>query len=207
MKEIKDKSQLEHYMNKYSFDEMFDTPNLPFKLYCYEIGEIMNQSHPQEEYIKFLVEGTVASDEVDIDGSINRLFEETAFAFWGEVELYGYSFSNHFHEVVETAYCIELPLIPYRDILLNDKCFLQYLTKRMSNTIYTATHMMSYMKYSIEDRLIYHMKYVCSNHSFSGMELTAKRLQCSRRQLQRVVNTLMKEGRIQKTGWGEYTLL
>ena len=206
MIEITDKKELHKYLNKYHIPDLFETKNLPFKLYRYEVGEMMNHSHPQEQYIKFLVDGVVASDELDVDGNIKRLFEEKALAFWGEVEIGGHSFSNHFHEVVETAYCIELPLEPYRDILLNDICFLQYLVQRMSNSIYTATLMLSYMNYSIEDRLIYHMKYVCPNHTFSGMELTAKRLQCSRRQLQRVVNHLMKEKTVKKTGWGQYSL-
>ena len=204
MIEITDKKELDKYLNKYHIPEIFDTKDLPFKLYCYEIGEMMNLSHPQEEYIKFLVDGIVASDELDVNGNVKRLFEEKALAFWGEVEIGGYSLSNHFHEVIETAYCIELPLEPYRDILLQDMRFLQYLIKRMSSTIYTATLMMSYMNYSIEDRLIYHMKYVCPNHTFSGMELTAKRLQCSRRQLQRVVNQLIKDRKIKKIGWGQY---
>lgn len=206
MIEITDKKELNKYLNKYHIPDFFETKNLPFKLYRYEVGEMMNLSHPQEQYIKFLVDGVVASDELDVDGNIKRLFEEKALAFWGEVEIGGHSFSNHFHEVVETAYCIELPLEPYRDILLNDMCFLQYLVQRMSNSIYTATLMLSYMNYSIEDRLIYHMKYVCPNYTFSGMELTAKRLQCSRRQLQRVVNHLIKEKIVKKTGWGQYSL-
>ncbi|MBR5316880.1 MAG: hypothetical protein IKU39_03200 [Lachnospiraceae bacterium] len=206
MIEITNTTELEKYIEKYNIRDMFDTPDLPFKLYRYEIGEMMNHAHPQEKYIKFLVEGTVASDEIDINGNIKRLFEETALAFWGEAEICGYSFSNHLHEVVETAYCIELPLEPFREILLDDKRFLQYLVKRMSGSIYHATHMLSYMNYSIEDRLIYHLKYIYPNHTFSGMDLTAKRLQCSRRQLQRVVNQLVKENKIKKIGKGTYSL-
>lgn len=206
MVEIKDTNLLEKYMKKYNINDIFDTPNLPFKLYRYETGEFMNISHPQEDYIKFLVEGTVASDEVDINGNIKRLYEESAFAFSGEVELAGYSFSNHYHEVIDTVYSIELPLKQYRDTLLNDKCFLQYLVKRMSYTIYEATHQLSYLNYNVNERVIYYLKYVSPTHTLSGMESTAKRLQCSRRQLQRAVNQLIDDNIIVKTGWGTYSL-
>ena len=51
----------------------------------------------------------------------------------------------------------------------------------MSYSIYMLTNTIAYVNYSIEDRLIYYAKYMCPNYTFSGMELTAKNLQCSRR--------------------------
>ena len=207
MTEIKEPEIIEKYLSKYNIRELFDTPDLPFQLIRYETGEMVNQYRPQEKYLKFIVEGTVAADELDIYGNTKRLMIESDLAFWGEVEICGRSFPNHLHEALETLYCIELPLEPLRDILFQDLKFMQYLVTRMSYSIYMLTNTIAYVNYSIEDRLIYYAKYMCPNYTFSGMELTAKNLQCSRRQLQRVIHKLLTEKKLLKTGWGTYQLI
>jgi len=58
MQEVQNKEQLEFYLEKHHIRELFDTPNLPFRLYRYEVGEMMNILHPGQEYLKFIVEGS-----------------------------------------------------------------------------------------------------------------------------------------------------
>ncbi len=207
MTECLDPGLLEKYLKKYKLRELFDTKDLPFRLYRYEVGEMMNIAHPQEQYLKFLVDGCVAMYTVSIDGSVKQLLEEKAPAFWGEVEICGRSFSNHYHEVLKTAYCIELPLEPLRDILWNDLTFMQYLVGRMSESIYLATGIIENMTDDLETRLLYHLRHNCPDKTMSGMESTAQYLQCSRRQLQRVVKKLTDNGQLEKNGWGTYSLI
>jgi len=206
MQEIKDPKEIEKYLNKHHIRELFDTKDLPFQLIRYEAGEMVNQSRPQEKFLKFIVEGTIAADEIDVHGNTKRLMIESDLAFWGEVEICGRSFPNHLHEAVETLYCIELPLELFRDKLFQDMKFMQYLVTRMSYSIYMLTNTVAYMNYSIEDRLIYYAKYMCPNHTFSDLDFVAQNLQCSRRQLHRVILKLVKENKISKIGWGIYQL-
>ena len=207
MIEIKDPKEIEKYLAKHNIRDLFDTQNLPFQLIRYEAGEIVDLYRPQEKYLKFIVEGSVAADEIDIHGNTKRLMIESDLAFWGEVEICGRSFPNHVREAIGTLYCIELPLEPLRDTLFQDLKFMQYLVTRMSYSIYMLTNTIAYINYSIEDRLIHYAKYMCPDHTFSGMELTAKNLQCSRRQLQRVISKLMAENKLIKIGWGTYRLI
>ena len=207
MVEIKDQKEIEKYLNKHNIRDLFDTKDLPFQLIRYEAGEIVDLYRPQEKYLKFIVEGSVAADEIDIHGNTKRLMIESDLAFWGEVEICGRSFPNHVREAIGTLYCIELPIEPLRDILFQDLKFMQYLVTRMSYSIYSLTNTIAYINYDIEDRLIYYAKYMCPNHTFSGMELTAKNLQCSRRQLQRVISKLLDENKLIKIGWGTYQLI
>ena len=206
MIEITDKNLLEAYLNKYNIRSIFSSGDIPFKLYRYDVGEMMIISHPQDKYIKFLVEGTIVVDKLDEDGQLHRLSTLSAPKCLGEVEVAGYSFTAHYHEVIKTAYCIELPLDTMRDTLMNDIKFLQYLVKQMAYTIYTKTYTIEEIKGDVETRLLSHIKTKCPNGRFSGMEDTAKQLRCSRRQLQRVVNELIEKGLLKKTGWGEYSL-
>ena len=206
MVECKDGKLMEKYMKKYAIRENFSTPDLPFHMYRYEVGEMMNVIHPQEQYLKFIVDGRIGVDAVDDDGNLERIVEETAFVYFGEVEILGRSFSNHFHEVLETVYSIELPWEPLRDVLWNDLKFLQFLVKHMSRTIYIATNSMAESSEDVQSRLLRYIKTECENNTFSGMEATAKRLRCSRRQLQRVVSFLIDRGVLIKSGWGTYSL-
>ena len=166
----------------------------------------MNILHPQEQYLKFIVDGRLGVDTVDSDGNLQRIIEETAFVYFGEVEILGRSFSNHFHEVLETVYSIELPWEPLREILWNDLKFLQFLVKHMSRTIYVATNSMEASSEDVQTKLLRYIRTECENQTIAGMEATAKRLRCSRRQLQRVISLLVEQGVLVKTGWGTYAI-
>lgn len=109
MIECSDHKLMEAYMKKYDIRELFSTEDLPFRMYRYDVGDIMNVLHPQEQYLKFIVDGRIGVDTVDSDGNLQRIVAETAFVYFGEVEILGRSFSNHLHEVLETVYSIELP--------------------------------------------------------------------------------------------------
>ena len=45
MIEITDKNLLEVYLNKYNIRSIFSSGDIPFKLYRYDVGEMMNISH------------------------------------------------------------------------------------------------------------------------------------------------------------------
>ena len=204
MVECNDPKLLEKYMKKWGIRDFFSTPDLPFKLYRYEVGEMMNVAHPQEKYLKFIVEGRLGVDTVDGEGNLHRIIEDKAFVYYGEVEILGYSFNNHFHEVLDTVYTIELPWEPLREVLWNDLKFLQFLVTHMSKSIYNATNDIEGFNDDVQSRLLHYIRTECPDGTFSGMELTAKRLRCSRRQLQRIVSQLVEEGKLVKTGWGAY---
>lgn len=59
----------------------------------------------------------------------------------------------------------------------------------------------------LEERLLYHLKNECLHRTIIGMDDTAARLRCSRRQLQRVVKKLEEQGRLKKLRKGCYRLL
>ena len=109
--------------------------------------------------------------------------------------------------MLDTVYTIELPWEPLREVLWNDLKFLQFLVTHMSKSIYNATNDIEGVNDDVQSRLLHYIRTECPNGSFSGMELTAKRLRCSRRQLRRIVSQLVEEGKLVKTGWGAYTLI
>lgn len=57
MRQIQDLRQVERCLTHYHIREMFDTPDLPFRLYEYAPGEMLNILHPPAEYLKLIVKG------------------------------------------------------------------------------------------------------------------------------------------------------
>ena len=50
------------------------------------------------------------------------------------------------------------------------------------------------------------MTYICEDNTIKGVEKNAYQLHCSARQLQRILNSLEKEGRVKKLGKGKNIL-
>ena len=57
MREIKDEKLLRYYLEQYHIEDIFDTKNLPFQLFEYEKGEMLNICHAPKDYLKFIVNG------------------------------------------------------------------------------------------------------------------------------------------------------
>ena len=72
MKEIKDKALLQSYLQQYKIPDLFDTKDLPFQLYEYEAGEIMNYKRPSDKYLKFIVSGELLFYTI-IQKSLSRI--------------------------------------------------------------------------------------------------------------------------------------
>lgn len=206
MKEIKDPNLLNSYLQQYKIKELFDTPDLPFRLYEYEAGEIMNYIHPLEKYLKFIVMGDISLYSIMEDGEQFIAYKGPHCGLLGDLEFCGVKTENHYHEAVTTIHSIELPLTQVRSTLLNDNSFLRYLlyctVKRHSQ--FASTEL--FQSWTVEKRLIHYLEYESPDNNFSGIEAMAFRLRCSRSQVQRAVRTLIEKGQMKKIGKGKYQL-
>ena len=207
MKEIKDTHLLNTYLNQYKILDIFDTPDLPFRLYSYEPGEIMNYTHPLENYLKFIVCGEISLYSIQEDGEQFIAYQGEFCGLIGDLEFCGLESDNRYQEALTTVYSIELPLSEVRQKLLNDNRFLRYLlyfiTKRHSNLTMAEWSRSS----TIDQRLLRYLQYEAPNHTLSGVESIAFHLRCSRSQVQRALRKLLSDGQIKKIGKGKYELI
>lgn len=206
MQEIQDSKRLYDYLNKYHIRELFDTRDLPFRLYRYEVGEMLNMLRPTKEYLKFVIEGSFDLYAVRADGVRHMVRRCEGFTFLGDLEFCGKDAGMRYQEVTQTVYSIELPLDALRPRLQQDVRFLNFLLDTMS-TKFAGTSMDLADFSDLREALLYHIRYQCPNQTITSVSQTAFRLNYSLRQTQRVLRELTREGLLKKIGKGYYMLI
>ena len=205
MQEIRDSQKLETYLEKFHIRELFDTPNLPFRLYRYEVGEMMNILRPTREYLKFVVEGSFDLYAIRADGVRHLVRHCEGFTFLGDLEFCGKDAGLRYQEVTRTVYSIEFPFQALRPRLQQDVRFLNFLLDTMS-TKFAGTSMDLVGFSDLRERLMYHIRYECPDQTIISVSQTAFRLNYSLRQTQRVLQELTRDGLLKRIGKGHYTL-
>lgn len=206
MKEIHDTELLEHYLAKYNIRSFFDTQDLPFRIYEYQPGEMMNIQHPMEEYLKFVVEGVFDFYTVLEDGSPYLIHHCKGFGFLGDLAFCGKQLPGRYQEVVKTVRTIELPLSACKETLDQDNRFLHYLLDTMADRLNLSMHIRSDFN-NAQIALLAHMRWRCPDKTITSVEDTAFQLNYSCRQLHRVLKKLTQQGVLERTGKGCYRLV
>ena len=206
MREIQDPALLESYIRKFHIRSFFDTPDLPFRLYEYEPGEMINVVHPMEESIKFIVAGVFDHYMVQEDGNSYLISHCDGFGFMGDLAFCGRQPPGRYQEVIETVRAVELPLEPLRRVLENDNRFLRFLLDTMAQRMTMSMHVRADMN-SAETALLAYLRWQCPNHTLKHVGEAALHLNYSRRQIQRSLKDLTDKGQLVKLGKGHYCLV
>ena len=205
MREIRDPELLEHYIRKFHIRSFFDTQELPFRLYEYAPGEIINVVHPLEESIKFFVEGVFDHYTILEDGTPYLIFHCESFGFMGDLAFCHRQPQNRYQEVIETVRAVELPLEPLRPVLEQDNRFLRFLLDSMAQQMTRSMHI-RVNESSAQQALLSYLRWRCPNHTIKNVTEAAFHLNYSRRQIQRVLKDLTEKGKLIRTGKGCYVL-
>ena len=205
MQEIRDDKRINAYLEQYRIRDLFDTGDIPFRLYRYEPGEMMNLLHPTKDYLKFVVEGSFDLYTVRADGVRHMVFRSDGLTFLGDLEFCGKDTGKRYQEVTRTVYTLEIPLETQRDRLKRDLRFLNYLLDTLAEKLANAVDEMGAFP-DLREAMLYYIRYQCPNHTITSVSLTASRLNYSMRQTQRVLKELTQEGILLRIGKGNYTL-
>jgi len=151
------------------------------------------------------VEGSFDLYAVRADGARHLVRHCEGFTFLGDLEFCGKDAGMRYQEVTRTVYSIELPLELLRPTLQQDVRFLNFLLDTMS-TKFAGTSMDLVGFSDLRERLLYHIRYECPDHTITNVGQTAFRLNYSLRQTQRVLQELTRDGALKRIGKGHYTL-
>ena len=205
MRELRDPELLEHYIRKYRIRSFFDTAELPFRLYEYAPGEMINVVHPMEESMKFIVEGVFDHYKIQEDGSSYLISHCDGFGFMGDLAFCGRLPPGRYQEVIETVRAVELPMAEMRPILENDNRFLRFLIDTMAQRMTASMDIRSDMT-TAEKALLEYLRWRCPNHTIVNVSEAAFHTNYSRRQIQRVLKKLTQQGTLVRRGKGQYFL-
>lgn len=205
MYEIRDPEIREAYLQTHKIRDLFDTRQLPFRLYRYDVGEMMNILRPTREYLKFVVEGSFDLYAVRPDGTRHMVYRSEGFTLLGDLEFCGKTAETRYHEVTKTVYAIELPIESLRPKLKEDVRFLNFLLDTLSAKLSDAVTDMGAFP-DLTEALLYHIRYQCPERTITSVSKTASRLNYSLRQTQRVLRELTCRGILRRTGKGIYIL-
>ncbi|KIR03746.1 hypothetical protein P261_02561 [Lachnospiraceae bacterium TWA4] len=206
MRELFDSKRLEKLLSDYHFEKIFDTPNLPFHLYTYEKGETLNLRKDFTQNLLFILEGSIAIYAFSENDTTRYLCTNQGFTLLGDIEFTRGNSSERLVEATSDLLCIELPITSLKTTLLSYRAFLYFLlnsvTKKLDLFINSET-----ISQTLEEKILYYMRYCCESYEFHGVEQTANHLHCSRRQLQRILKQLCEKEILIKVKKGCYRLV
>lgn len=205
MRRIRDKKQVEYWLQKGNIRENFDTADLPFSVCRFEKGEYLTTQGGRLAELLFLIEGEVQIYGIREDGSVTPVNRHEAPVLLGDAEFVMRSASSLFTEAKTPVVCAALPMEPYRAQLDTDVKFLHLLLRSYAGKFHTMATLEASAK-TIEERVLIYMRHVCPNGEIHGIENALLQLRCSRRQLQRVLKKLCDAGEVEKIGKGKYRL-
>lgn len=205
MKKVYEKAVIEDYLKKSGLQGQFHVEGLNFFGISYQAGELISTPEYPVAYFQFLVKGSVTLYYLEEDGSRRNVIVMEGEGLLGDMEFALGNAPMFYAEAVTAATVLALPLEENRAKLEKDCDFLMYLLRNACRIkVLSARNRVVLPR--LEERLLYYMETECAHQAFTGMDGTAAKLQCSRRQLQRVVKKLEEQGVLVKRGKGRYQL-
>lgn len=205
MKRLHDQKQIEDWLKRSNISSYFSTPDLKFLVLQYQKGEFVTSANQKLDNILFVVDGVVRIYGLRENGTISPVNQLNAPIILGDMEFSQQQASSFFTEAVTEVTCIALPIQQYEEQLHSDILFLHALLRSYAAKMKQIT-LVEIPSETIEERVILYLKNFCPTHELIGIEAATLQLRCSRRQLQRVLQKLCAEGKVNKTGKGRYKL-
>lgn len=206
MKKRRDPKQVNFWLEKSGIASCFSTPHLEFSLYEYEKGEQISSPSQRLEMILFLMQGTIRVYGLRSNGTVVPVNQQQPPALLGDMEFVEKGELPFFIEAVTDVTCVGLPFQPYKEQLNQDVRFLQRMLQSYAEKIQYFAWLNAFAE-TIEERVLFYLEKLCPDHQLHGIEGAVLQIRCSRRQLQRVLQKLCQEGRVEKLGKGQYRLL
>ena len=108
-------------------------------------------------------------------------------------------------ETMDRFACLALPIEPNRAALDKDIKFLHSIIRSLTDK-FSFQSEIEIPSSTIEERLMRYMQ-ISGNHRIEGIEATALKLRCSKRQLLRALKKQCEAGKIERIGHGVYGLI
>lgn len=170
----------------------------------YEKSEFVTMPLQQIHLFQIILQGTVSIYFIRDDGSVYSLANGRKNDLLGEMEIFPHQPSNVYAEANDDVICLALSVESSRSVLLENCRFLQLICESLTQKMESVTTLDA-APASLKQRVLVYMKYKCKGE-LKGLQQAAFHLNCSARQLQRILNQHEADGIVIKTGKGAYKL-
>ena len=171
----------------------------------YEKGELATSPLEGERWFQIVARGSLNIYFIRDDGGRYSLSSGKRDYLLGDMELCQPHAWSIYTEAAEPLLCLALSLDRNREALLNNNAFLRMIGESLTAKMVAITALDAAPR-SLPDRVLSYMRFKCEGGELRGLERESFRLHCSARQLQRILNQLASEGRVEKVGKGAYRL-
>ena len=205
MKKTENKKRIEQYLKQQKILTLFSDPDrIEFEMYEFSKGEIINNVIDPVDHLLFTVEGRIRICNIRDSGSLALLAEGEGFTVLGDVEFASREVSAYIVEAASKVTCLGIDLKQHRRVLENDPVFLNFLLRSVTGKLSLTTAWLLEPD-DLRERTIYYMEHT-DQRTLKGVNAASMYLQCSKRQLLRILKSLQDEGIIEKTGRGTYRM-
>lgn len=205
MKKSYDKTFIEEYLKQTKYGFIMSSLQEHLFVAQYEKNEFVTMPLQQVHLFQIIVQGTVNIYFIRDDGSAYSLANGRKDYLLGDMEIFSHQPNNVYAEANDDVICLALSIEASRGALLKNCQFLQLACESLTQKMEFITTFNA-APASLKQRVLVYMKYKCSNGELKGLQQAAFHLNCSARQLQRILNQHESDGIVIKTGKGTYKL-
>ncbi|MCI8465269.1 MAG: cyclic nucleotide-binding domain-containing protein [Lachnospiraceae bacterium] len=205
MKRFYDKALIETHLKQTKFESVMSGLRKYLFVAQYEKGEFVTMPLQKEHLFQIIIQGSVSIYFIRDDGSVYSLSNSRKDDLLGEMEIFPHQPSNVYAESKNDVICLALSIETSKDALLGNCQFLQMICESLTKKMESITTIDA-APASLKQRVLTYMRYKCCKGELKGLQQTAFHLNCSTRQLQRILNQYESDGTVVKTGKGAYKL-
>ena len=204
MKKIYDKVLMETYLKQTKYESIMSGLQEHLFIAQYEKNEFVTMPLQQMHLFQIIIQGTVNIYFIRDDGTVYSLASGMENDLLGEMEIFPHQPSNVYAEANSEVICLALSIEACRGAMLENCRFLQLICESLTQKMESITTLDA-APTSLKQRVLVYMKYKCKGE-LKGLQQAAFHLNCSARQLQRILNQHEADGVVTKTGKGTYKL-
>ncbi len=204
MKKYYDRVLVETYLKQTKHEAIMNGLLEHLFVVQYEKSEFVTTPLQQIHLFQIILQGTVNIYFIRDDGSVYSLANGRKNDLLGEMEIFPHQLSNVYAEANDDVICLALSIEASKRALLENCAFLQLVCESLIQKMESITTFDA-APAGLRQRVLVYMKYKCKGE-LKGLQQSAFHLNCSARQLQRILNQYEADGIVIKTGKGTYKL-
>ncbi len=205
MKRLYEKTIIETCLKQTKFESVMRDFQTHLFVTQYEKGEFVTTPLQKEHLFQIIIQGSLSIYFIRDDGSVYSLANSQKNDLLGEMEIFSHQTSNVYAEANDDLTCLALSIETSKDALLENCRFLQLICESLAQKMESVTTIDA-APASLKQRVLTYMMYKCNEGELKGLQQAAFHLNCSARQLQRILNQHEADGAVIKTGKGTYRL-